>query len=67
MIIWGLVHQWTQLRNNFFYIDGHKHEMCELWYDNGFLMERGSYDNSTNQGLWEFFDNNGTLLKIIVY
>jgi hypothetical protein len=38
-----------------------------MWWDNGNIKERGQYDSGIRVGRYEWFDQDGTAIKVLDY
>ena len=61
-------HKNGQLKREYNYKDGKLNGLCRSWYINGQLKQRFNGDGTGEQnGIWEFWNEDGTLVSVKVY
>ncbi|MGC1522887.1 MAG: hypothetical protein WA803_15210 [Steroidobacteraceae bacterium] len=56
-----------KLRQECHFLEGKLHGEYKSWWDNGKVKERGQYASGIRVGRYEWFDRDGTEVKVVDY
>lgn len=57
----------SQVLEEFTYKQGRLHGEAQIWYGNGKMKRRGSFQNGKLSGKWEYWDENGRMICETTY